>query len=98
MKSCKLSYFNRHILNLNGLNGPIIIILLPITFRQLESIGHYRIAEVQWEKLDIFRSPGSSNITHGLPSFKGKLGCVVAAEDLDRAQACNEQKNVSMYW
>lgn len=47
MRSCKLSYFNRHILSLNGLNGPITIILFPITFIQLESTGHYRITEVQ---------------------------------------------------
>ena len=40
-------------------------------------------------KLDTLRSPGSFNITQGLPRFKGKLGCGAATED--GAQACKKQ-------
>lgn len=40
----------------------------------MESTAHYRIKEVDGEKLDTFGSPGDSSLTHGLPSFKGKTG------------------------
>lgn len=52
--------------------------------RQLESAAHYTIREVQRRKLGTLRSPGSSNITHGLPSFEGKLNYGTTTEDLDR--------------
>jgi hypothetical protein len=44
-------------------------------FMWMESTAHYRIKEVEGEKLDTLGSPGDSSITHGLPSFKGKRGC-----------------------